>query len=101
MKDGPLCNFDVIKGRPIVEIKWKGNTPHVNSPYLKAINEAAAPLPLTSEIIYISGLYIGDYHDNMNGKMFMIMKWITTKVIPLAASNYPGVQMVPVMENAP
>ena len=29
------------------------------------------------------------------------MKWITTKVIPLDACNYPGMQMVPVMENAP
>ena len=35
----------------------------------------------------------------MNDKMFM--KWITNKVIPLAARNYPGVQMVPVMDNAP
>ena len=35
----------------------------------------------------------------MNGNMFM--KWITTKVIPLAAHNYPGVQMVPVVDNAP
>ena len=35
----------------------------------------------------------------MNGNIFM--KWITTKVIPLVACNYPSVQMVPVMENAP
>ena len=31
----------------------------------------------------------------------MFMKWITTKVILLAAHNYPGVQMTPVMSNTP
>ena len=35
----------------------------------------------------------------MNGKMFM--NRITTKVIPLAACNYPSVQMVSVTVNAP
>ena len=51
MKDGPLCNFDVIKGRPIDEIKWKGDTPHVDYPDIKTINEADASITLTSEII--------------------------------------------------
>ena len=97
-KDGPLCDFYMIKGRPIYEIKWKGDTPHVNSPCIKNINEATAPLPLTSELIWIYDSCTGDYHDNMNVKMFM--KWITTKVIPLVSCNYPGVQMVPVMDNA-
>ena len=99
MKYGPPWNFDVIKGRPIEKIKWKGDTPHVDSPYIKTINKAAAPLPLTSNLIWLSYLHTGDYHDNMNGKMFM--KWITTKVIPLAARNYPGVKMAPVADNAP
>ena len=98
MKDGPLCNFDVIKWRPIDEIKWKYDTPHVDSTHIKSINEAAATLPLTSEIICLSNSYTGDYHDDMNGNMFM--KWITAKVIPLTARNYTGMQMVPVMENA-
>ena len=31
----------------------------------------------------------------------MLIKWITNKVIPLTARNYYGVQMAPVMENAP
>ena len=53
-KDGPLCNFDVIKGRPIDEIKWKGDTPHVDSLDIKTINEAADTLPLTYKIIWIS-----------------------------------------------
>ena len=70
-KDVPLCNFDIIKGRPIDEIKWKGDTPHVYSTDIKTINEAAAPFPLTSEIIRLSDFCTGDYHDNMNGKMFM------------------------------
>ena len=35
----------------------------------------------------------------MNGKMFM--KWITTKVMPLTTLNYPGMQRVMVMDNAP
>ena len=29
------------------------------------------------------------------------MKWISTKVIPFAARNYPGMQIVPVIDNAP
>ena len=29
------------------------------------------------------------------------MKWITTKVIPLATRNYPRMQMVLVMDNVP
>ena len=75
-KDGPLCDFGVIKGRPLEEMKWKGETPHVDYPDIKTINEAAAPLPMTSGIIWISYSRTGDCHDNMNGKM--LMKWITT-----------------------
>ena len=30
----------------------------------------------------------------------MFMEYITNKVIPLATRNYPGMQMVPVMDNA-
>ena len=88
----------MIKGRPIEEIKWKGDTPHVDYPNIKNINEAVNPPPLTSELIWIPDSHTGDYHNNTNGKMFM--KLITPKVIPLAALNYPVVQMVPVMDNA-
>ena len=88
-KYGPLCDFDVIKGRPIEKIKCKGDTPHIDSPDIKTINEADSPLPLTSELIWISGSHTGDYHDNMNDNMFM--KFITTKFIPLASHNYTGV----------
>ena len=94
-KDGPLCDFDVIKGGPIDEIKRKGDTPHADSLDIKTINKAADPLPLTSELIWIFDLYTGDYHDNMNGKMFM--KLITNKVIQFSARNYPGVKMIPVI----
>ena len=58
-KDGTLCDFDVIKGRPIDKIKWKGDTPHVNSPDIKNINEADALLPLTFELIWLSDLHTG------------------------------------------
>ena len=86
-KDDPLCDFDVIKERPIEDIKWKGDTPHVNSIGIKNINKSTAPIPMTSELIRLSYSHTGYYHDNMNGKMFI--KCITTKVIPLAACNYP------------
>ena len=56
-KDGSLCDFDVIKGRPIDEIKWEGNTPHVDSPDIKTTNKAAAPLPLTFKLIWISEMH--------------------------------------------
>ena len=98
-KDSFLCNFEIIKERPFEEIKRKVNNPHVNSPDIKTINEAATPLPLTSKIIWLYDSHTRDYHDNMNFKMFM--KWITTKVIPLLACKYPGVHMVPVTDNKP
>ena len=97
-KDYPLCDFDAIKGRHIDEIKRKGDTPHVDSLDIKTTDEATAILSLTSERIWLSDSRTGEYHDNINGKMFM--KWITTKVIPLSACNYPGVQMVPATENS-
>ena len=50
-KYGPLFDFGVIKGRPIDEIKWKGNTSHVYSPDIKIINESSTPIPLTYDII--------------------------------------------------
>ena len=89
----------MVKGGTIDKIKWKGNNPHANSPDIKTINEAVTPLPLNSEIIWLSDSNKGDCHDNINVKMFM--KWITIKVIPLAVCNYTGVQMIPVMDNAP
>ena len=98
-KYGTLFDFDVIKGRPIDKIKWKGDAPYVNSPYIKTINEAPAPLPLNSKLIWLSNSHTWDYYDNINSKIFM--KWITTKVIPLADRNCPVMQMVPVMDNAP
>ena len=66
-----MRDFDVTKGMPIDKIKWKGITSHVNYTSIKTINEAAAPLPLTSKLTWICDLHIGYYHDNMNGKMFM------------------------------
>ena len=98
-KDGPRCNFDIIKGRPTYKIKWKVDTPQVNSTDIKTTNKAAAPLHMTSKLILLSDFHTGEYHYKMKGNMFM--KWITTKVIPLFASNYPGMQMVPVIDNAP
>ena len=95
-KGGTLCDFDVIKGRPIEKIKWKGDTPYVNSPYIKTINEAAATLPMTSKLIWISDLRTGDYHENTNDKI--VMKSITTKVILLVTRNDTGIHMLPVME---
>ena len=46
-----MCNFGVIKGRHIDEIKWKGDNPYVNYLDIKNINEAAAPLPLISTYV--------------------------------------------------
>ena len=97
-KNVPLWDFDVIKESPIDKIKWKGDTSHVNYTNIKTINEAADPPPLTSDLIWISNSHTGDYHDNINCKMFM--KFMTTKVIPLATRNYPSMQMVLVMDNA-
>ena len=70
-KYGPLFDFGVIKGRPIDEIKWKGDAPQFNSPDIKTINEVDDPLPLASRLIWLSNSHTGDYHDNNNSKMFM------------------------------
>ena len=93
MKYGPPWNFDVIKGRPIEKIKRKGDTPNIDSMDIKTINKDAGPLPLTSKLFWISDLHTWDYHDNMNGEMFM--KWMTNKFIPLTPRNYYDVQMIP------
>ena len=66
-----MCDFDVIKENPINDIKWKGDTPHVDSTDIKTINKATTPLSLTSELIWTSDSHTGDYCDNMNGKMIM------------------------------
>ena len=97
-KDVPLNNIDVIKGRPIDKIKRKDDNPHVDYLDIKTIKKSAAPLPLTSKLIWLSYSHTGDCHDNMNGKM--LMKWITTKFITLSARDYPSVHMLPVTENA-
>ena len=66
-KDVPLNNIDVIKGRPIDKIKRKDDNPHVDYLDIKTIKKSAAPLPLTSKLIWLSYSHTGDCHDNMNG----------------------------------
>ena len=41
----------------------------------------------------------GDYHDNMDGEMFM--KWINERLVPTVQAKYPDKQIYLVMDNAP
>ena len=41
----------------------------------------------------------GDYHDNMDGTMFM--KWIDERLVPTVRAKYPGKAVYLVMDNAP
>mmetsp|Transcript_21520 Transcript_21520/g.44287 ORF Transcript_21520/g.44287 Transcript_21520/m.44287 type:complete len:705 (+) Transcript_21520:260-2374(+) len=103
-KDGPLVDIDPATGRPVDELDWKRDTPHIRRPASTSTTDQSAaadgpPSLLSTELIWLSDSSTGDYHDNMNGEMFM--QWIVTRVIPTAQKMYPGKKIVPVMDNAP
>ena len=39
----------------------------------------------------------GDYHDNMDGDMFM--KWVEERLVPTVRAKYPGKAVYLVMDN--
>ena len=64
-----ISKFGPIGGED-KSMKWAGDTPHVNHD-----NAACAE---TSELLWVSNSSTGDYHDNMNGTMFL--KWVKDKL---------------------
>ena len=53
---------------------------------------------LSCELIYQADKDGGDYHNNMNGSMYM--QWLINRLLPSFAERYPGQRMVLVLDNA-
>mmetsp|Transcript_12825 Transcript_12825/g.18932 ORF Transcript_12825/g.18932 Transcript_12825/m.18932 type:complete len:127 (+) Transcript_12825:1304-1684(+) len=86
-KDGPLIAVDK-DGNIVDDLSWNGDTPH---PQVDNENP-------TCKTLWLSSSSTGDYHDNMNGEMFM--QWVIEHLVPCFKKKYPGKKMVPVAENA-
>lgn len=50
------------------------------------------------ELVYEAEKGGGDYHDNMNGSIYV--QWLTGRLLPVFAERYPGQKMVLVLDNA-
>jgi hypothetical protein len=50
------------------------------------------------ELIYEAKKDDGDYHDNMNGSIYM--RWLSNRLLPAFNKRYPGKKMVLVLDNA-
>lgn len=53
---------------------------------------------LSCELIYEADKGDGDYHDNMNGTLYM--QWLHNRLLPSFAARYPGRKMILVLDNA-
>jgi hypothetical protein len=53
---------------------------------------------LSCELIYEADKGDGDYHDNMNGSIYM--QWLSNRLLPSFAARYPGQKMILVFDNA-
>jgi hypothetical protein len=50
------------------------------------------------ELIYEAEKGDGDYHDDMNGTIYM--QWLSNRLLPVFAQRFPGQKMVLVLDNA-
>ena len=50
------------------------------------------------ELIYEAKKDDGDYHDNMNGSIYI--RWMSNRLVPAFNKRYPGKKMVLVLDNA-
>jgi hypothetical protein len=50
------------------------------------------------ELVYEAEKGDGDYHDNMNGSIYM--QWLSNRLLPVFAQRFPGKKMVLVLDNA-
>jgi hypothetical protein len=84
---GPFCEKD-DNNYPISDLVWKRDTPH---------STTRADGLLTCETLWKSQSSTGDYHDNMNSKMFM--KWVEEKLCPTWGKLFPTRRTVLVCDN--
>jgi hypothetical protein len=61
-------------------------------------NDRADERVRSCELVYEAEKGDGDYHDNMNGSIYM--QWLTERLLPVVAERYPGLKMVLVLDNA-
>ena len=81
-KNGPLAELDE-DNEPIKEFSFEGESGEV----------------LTCEMVFEAGKHKGDYHDNMDGPMFM--KWLRERFVPTFKVLYGDRKCVLVLDNAP
>ena len=60
-------------------------------------NVVDAVIP-SCELIYEAKKDDGDYHDNMNGSIYI--RWMSNRLVPAFNKRYPGKKMVLVLDNA-
>jgi transposase len=61
-------------------------------------NDRADQLSFSSELIYEAEKGDGDYHDNMNGSIYM--QWLNNRLLVAFNKRYPRQKMVLVLDNA-
>ena len=91
MRDRPLCERDA-KGRPVDDLRSTSsdcpnaketNTPYPLTPGHPLSPNMSDPSPnalRTCETLWVTNSETGDYHDNMNSKMFM--QWVSEWLLP-------------------
>jgi hypothetical protein len=61
-------------------------------------NDRADQWAASCELVYEAEKADGDYHDNMNGTIYM--QWLTNRLLPTFAHRFPGKKMVLMLDNA-
>ena len=61
-------------------------------------NDRSDLMAVSCELVYEAEKGDGDYHDNMNGAIYM--QWLSNRLLPVFARRFPGQKMVLVLDNA-
>ena len=61
-------------------------------------NDRVDHVSFSCELIYEAEKGDGDYHDNMNGEIYL--QWLSNRLLPAFAHRFPGKKMVLVLDNA-
>ena len=61
-------------------------------------NDRVDHMAPSCELVYEAEKGDGDYHDNMNGAIYM--QWLSNRLLPVFSRRFPGQKMVLVLDNA-
>ena len=61
-------------------------------------NDRCDQMAPSCELVYEAEKGDGDYHDNMNGGIYM--QWLSNRLLPVFSRQFPGQKMVLVLDNA-